>query len=56
MKRSFYGKGLHKLTEFPPVNSGGLIEAWSAAREAGSGGSFPPVNSGGLIEAARGRT
>ena len=37
---------------FPPVNSGGLIEAEVLAllHRAHRGG-FPPVNSGGLIEA-----
>ena len=41
---------------FPPVNSGGLIEAamlyqraWMLMHRA----MFPPVNSGGLIEACR---
>ena len=39
---------------FPPVNSGGLIEAVVARRlGAGRAEGFPPVNSGGLIEAAR---
>ena len=38
--------------EFPPVNSGGLIEAERVkARFRISAGWFPPVNSGGLIEA-----
>ena len=38
---------------FPPVNSGGLIEAYAApAAAARSAGAFPPVNSGGLIEAS----
>ena len=37
---------------FPPVNSGGLIEAMAVTDIAGySFGGFPPVNSGGLIEA-----
>ena len=39
---------------FPPVNSGGLIEASpDATRSAGRSRPFPPVNSGGLIEADR---
>ena len=39
-------------TEFPPVNSGGLIEAWRWCNYVeGVGWQFPPVNSGGLIEA-----
>ena len=39
--------------EFPPVNSGGLIEALSgdAGEAAATSRMFPPVNSGGLIEA-----
>ena len=38
---------------FPPVNSGGLIEATSClVTSSFIGPSFPPVNSGGLIEAA----
>ena len=37
---------------FPPVNSGGLIEARCRARPiARTPSGFPPVNSGGLIEA-----
>ena len=40
---------------FPPVNSGGLIEARSKPVTSDfirHGARFPPVNSGGLIEAA----
>ena len=40
------------LQTFPPVNSGGLIEAPAPAPEsAPEEPAFPPVNSGGLIEA-----
>ena len=42
----------YKSNYFPPVNSGGLIEA--VGGEAGAARpvvGFPPVNSGGLIEA-----
>ena len=39
---------------FPPVNSGGLIEACKRFLErlVLVGAEFPPVNSGGLIEAS----
>ena len=37
---------------FPPVNSGGLIEAATIAAQSDNSLAFPPVNSGGLIEAA----
>ena len=45
---------LRMFALFPPVNSGGLIEArtsfgWPIV--AGASVAFPPVNSGGLIEA-----
>ena len=44
--------GFQDSSWFPPVNSGGLIEASSAMRRACRARSmFPPVNSGGLIEA-----
>ena len=44
---------LFSLRSFPPVNSGGLIEAPQARRQPlRLQGAFPPVNSGGLIEAA----
>ena len=36
---------------FPPVNSGGLIEAMNWAGITRHAPRFPPVNSGGLIEA-----
>ena len=36
---------------FPPVNSGGLIEAVAVGWHAANDARFPPVNSGGLIEA-----
>ena len=36
---------------FPPVNSGGLIEALATSARPFILMSFPPVNSGGLIEA-----
>ena len=36
---------------FPPVNSGGLIEAVTVRGLPAEGKGFPPVNSGGLIEA-----
>ena len=36
---------------FPPVNSGGLIEAERYKSLIPSTFEFPPVNSGGLIEA-----
>ena len=37
---------------FPPVNSGGPIEARRGVRRTTTGGAvFPPVNSGGPIEA-----
>ena len=39
--------------EFPPVNSGGLIEASKGMPCLSSIPKFPPVNSGGLIEAPR---
>ena len=42
----------HSLFAFPPVNSGGLIEAACAPLDERAAGAFPPVNSGGLIEAA----
>ena len=49
---------LHKLRPhqpsargFPPVNSGGLIEAQAPAQFPRGARHFPPVNSGGLIEA-----
>ena len=39
--------------QFPPVNSGGLIEACETpSGYTGRSSWFPPVNSGGLIEAA----
>ena len=44
----------HKICrrgKFPPVNSGGLIEAWFTIADMGVLIEFPPVNSGGLIEA-----
>ena len=39
---------------FPPVNSGGLIEAFGYldGPRVDQGCAFPPVNSGGLIEAS----
>ena len=37
---------------FPPVNSGGLIEARNISERCSPGHGFPPVNSGGLIEAS----
>ena len=37
--------------QFPPVNSGGLIEATFRTIFANLRDLFPPVNSGGLIEA-----
>ena len=41
--------------QFPPVNSGGLIEAFEERRHLGRRyRAFPPVNSGGLIEASAG--
>ena len=41
---------------FPPVNSGGLIEADLVTRPVLLGDTaFPPVNSGGLIEAGTSR-
>ena len=53
------GRRHRRTGVFPPVNSGGLIEApasrfWVAAVIAlkrANHASFPPVNSGGLIEA-----
>ncbi len=39
------------LRQFPPVNSGGLIEACRVAPFLMRRSMFPPVNSGGLIEA-----
>ena len=43
---------LDPALQFPPVNSGGLIEARSASGPLYSvTPMFPPVNSGGLIEA-----
>ena len=39
--------------KFPPVNSGGLIEADYSVTSCGPRvDAFPPVNSGGLIEAS----
>ena len=44
-------------TPFPPVNSGGLIEAQRILVSPDHiRNMFPPVNSGGLIEAQRNRS
>ena len=54
MKHKFYGNGKTNFIMFPPVNSGGLIEArgsWRVSTRFKC--KFPPVNSGGLIEAGK---
>ena len=44
----------HRAGKFPPVNSGGLIEAIDTTSTATVYLlTFPPVNSGGVIEAIR---
>ena len=39
------------VAEFPPLKSGGLIEASMSVAATPSNRAFPPLKSGGLIEA-----
>ena len=51
MKRTQAGTKPRTTFRFPPVNSGGLIEAFICFSYIIDRPTFPPVNSGGLIEA-----
>ena len=44
---------IEQMHLFPPLKSGGLIEAASGASRTVSNRRFPPLKSGGLIEARR---
>ena len=51
MKRGREQLGTEAVVGFPPLKSGGLIEAMPPAAATNLSRRFPPLKSGGLIEA-----